>query len=355
MTQDEQAILWLAACSGLERRTCVRLLRAAKRPALLLEDFEKFSKIVLKEGQSGLYNSDRSLRIRQTEQAMRRLEAKGRFAVTLVSDDYPLPLKETPDAPLLLYGEGNRALLKERAFCIVGSRITPAWAEKTEQRIAKELSEIFAIVTGFAEGGDSAAIAGAIEGGKLICVLPNGLDGCYPASHASLKKRVKERGLLLSEFPPEEGVNKGAFHARNRILAGLSEGVLVLSAGERSGTLITANDALDYGRDVFALPYSLGERRGAGCNRLIQKGAFLVTDTEDILSVYGLHSIKTERVSLTAEETRVLEVLRTGGTLHAAVIAERADMQIFEAAAVLSSLELKGLAVKAGGNQYNAL
>lgn len=255
----------------------------------------------------------------------------------------------------MLFGEGRRELLKKRKFCIVGSRITPAWAEKIGKQISEGLSERFAIVSGLAEGGDSAAIAGALGSGNLICVLPTGLDNCYPASHAALKDRVKKNGLLLSEYPMSESAKKYSFHARNRILAGLSEGVLVLSAGLKSGTLITANAALDYGREVFALPHNVGVAQGAGCNMLIQKGAGLVTSAEDIFWSFGIESAPREQAALPPEEEKMLAVLRENGELHVAELAEKAGMKIYEAAAVLSALELKNLAVKSGGNKYAAV
>ncbi|MDE6412021.1 MAG: DNA-processing protein DprA, partial [Clostridia bacterium] len=153
----------------------------------------------------------------------------------------------------------------------------------------------------------------------------------------------------------KEKVRKYSFHERNRILAGLSEGVLVVSAGEKSGTSITAGKALDYGRDVFALPYNAGVKQGEGCNALLKKGASLVTDSEDILSFYGFGKRAKPQVKLTSEEEMVLKVLQEAGELHTAVIAERTGLKIFEATAALSSLEMKNLAVKAGGNRYSAL
>lgn len=355
MDVNEKSILWLSECRALDYRTCISLLREAGSPARLFEDFEKFSKNVLKEAQNGLYNIDRAERIREAEELIARLERKNRFAITLASEDYPDFLKEVYEPPLVLYGEGNRSLLKERMFCIVGSRLTPPWAEKTGRRIAEELTQEFVIVTGLAEGGDSAAIAGALSSGKLISVLPCGLDECYPASQLSLKNRIREKGLLLSEFPFRGRVQKGAFHARNRILAGISEGVFVISGGMKSGTLITANCALDTGKDVFALPYNLGVKQGEGCNALIKSGAHLVTETEDILSVYGMHLRAKTQTAVSGGDERVIEALRESGELHVALIAEKAGMPVYEAAAILSALELKGLVTKAGGNKYSAL
>lgn len=283
------------------------------------------------------------------------LEKRGIFIVTFLSEDYPESLKFAADPPLILYGMGRRELLAKRKFCIVGSRITPPWAEKFGKNLSAELSERFVIVTGLAEGGDAAAIAGALATGNLISVLPCGVDMCYPAAHASLKEKIVAKGLVLSEYPLGTAATKWAFHARNRILAGLSEGVLVLSAGAKSGTLITAGRALDYGREVFALPYNVGISQGAGCNALIKAGAYLVTEAADILSVYGIETERRQEAEAEGDEGKVLQYLREQGETHVAALAEALGMRIFEASAALSALEIKGLATKTGGNKYSAL
>ena len=354
-SRAERAILWLCAGSGYDERTRAALLRAAGDPARLLSDFEKISASVIQDGQKRVYKGDRATSEREADALCAELSEKGYFAVTAASGDYPAALRYAYDPPLVLYGAGNRSLLSERKFCIVGSRILPPWAEKTGRKISEELSRKFTIVTGFAEGGDSAAIAGALPSGKLVCVLPNGLDICYPASHAQLKREVAKKGLLLTEFPPAAGVQKYSFHARNRLLAGLSEGVLVLAAGRKSGALITANCALDCGREVFALPHNVGAAQGVGCNELIKKGAYLCTGAEDIFAAFGMEIEEKQAVSLTAGEARVLAALKAEGELHAAVVAERTGMPVFEAQAHLSSLELKGLAVRSGGNRFAPL
>ncbi len=283
------------------------------------------------------------------------LREKGIFLVTVLSEDYPEALRYAPDPPLLLYGMGRRELLRARKFCIVGSRITPPWAEKVGRRISEELSERFTIVTGLAEGGDAAAIAGALPRGDLIVVLPCGIDGCYPAAHAALREKVLAKGLLLSEYAPGTGTAKWSFHQRNRILAGLSEGVLVLSAGKRSGALITAGRALDCGRDVFALPYNVGISQGEGCNDLIKAGAYLVTSSSDVFAVYGIEPREREEASAEGDEGRILTYLRENGETHVAALAGSLSLPIFETSALLSSLEIKGLVTKTGGNKYAAL
>lgn len=341
-TEAEKAYLWLCACTELDDKTRVSVLREAHDPAALFEGFP----VPAAEGRD---------RRGEAEKFLSALEKKGYFALTLLSRDYPENLKNIPDPPLVLYGAGRRELLEGRRFCIVGSRNTPAWAEACGKRASEEIAERFTVVTGLAEGGDSAAIAGALPSGNLISVLPCGLDRCYPAAHASLKAKIAERGLLLSEYAPATGAAKYAFYARNRILAGLSDGVLVVSAGEKSGALITANRAAEYGRDVFAFPYNIGAAQGAGCNELIKRGAFLATSAADILSAYGFEKEEKKEAQFTPEEEKILKTLREKGEMHLAAIADAAGMRVFEATAVLSALELKGAAVKAGGNRYSAL
>lgn len=331
-SSDERAIIWLCACSGLDYRTIAARLRTVREPARLM-DAEK---------------------IRQTEAFLRPLQEEGVFLITIISDDYPENLKAIHNPPLVLYGMGNRAVLKKRRFCIVGSRSTPPWAEKFGRTLSEELSQRFAIVTGLAEGGDYAAIMGALPGGNLISVLPCGILECYPAAHTALKQRIAQRGLLLSEYMPHETTAKYAFHARNRLLAGLSEGVLVLSAAQKSGTLITASCALEFGRDVFALPHNVGVTQGEGCNDLIKKGAYLVTSSADILLNYGMDTVTREPVVLTETERKVMELLQKNGEMHVAQIAQDTGMPVHSLSAVLSALEIKGCAVKAGGNRYSA-
>lgn len=354
LTDAEKAIVWLQCCTQLDYRERVALLRHAGDPKNLLDNFEEIASAVIQPSKLRLYN-DRGVALSVVENFLVQTEKAGYFVVTLVTDDYPESLKAIPDPPLVLFGCGNRELLSRRKFCIVGSRITPPWAERQGELVSEILSERFAIVTGLAEGGDSAAISGAIKSGNLICVLPNGLNECYPASQSSVKEQVRRHGLLLSEYSHDEALRKYYFHARNRLLAGLSEGVLVLSAGEKSGALITAGRAAEYGRDVFAFPYNIGVSSGAGCNELIKKGAYLCTGAEDILSCYGIVRQERKSVSLTEEERTVYEMLCGRGELHTMIIAEALNKQIFEVSAILSALELKGLVVKSGGNRYSAV
>ena len=350
MTKEEMLL------TGLMLTAPERLLGALSRALsseLCAADTQKNRLPVIERAVKRVYKDETPPSAREREAAVARMEEAGIFAVTLLSADYPAALAAIPDPPPVLYGMGNRALLQRRKFCIVGSRILPAWAEKTGRTIAEALSKQFAVVTGFAEGGDRAAIDGAIASGSLICVLPTGVDIAYPAAHTALRREVAKRGLLLSEAAPGAKAQKFSFYARNRILAGLSEGVLVLAAGERSGTLITAHRALDYGREVFALPHNVGAAQGVGCNEMIKAGAWLCTSAKDVFAAFGMETEESPAAALSDREQRLLSVLRETGGQHIAVLAERAGIPVFEASAVLSSLEMKGFAVRAGGNRYS--
>ena len=350
-SQEERAIIGL--CMTADEGRLPALARALAE--VCLPAAQKICVSVIESAAKRVYKDEPLPSAAEQDAAIARLTARNMFAVTLVGADYPAALRAIPDPPPVLYCMGRRELLAKRKFCIVGSRILPAWAEKTGKTISASLSRQFVIVTGIAEGGDRAAIDGALAGGNLICVLPNGLDVAYPAAHASLQREVARRGLLLSEYAPGVKTKKYAFHARNRILAGLSEGVLILAAGVRSGTLITAHCALEYGRELFALPHNVGVAQGEGCNEMIKAGAWLCTCAGDIFAAYGMEAEEKPRVQLSEKEERLLAVLKEAGELHAAVLAERAGIPVFEAQAILSSLEMKGLAVRAGGNRFSAI
>lgn len=266
---------------------------------------------------------------------------------------YPIGWKHLSDAPETLYAIGDIQLLKERIFVVVGSRRTPAQALKIGAGIAKDLSSEFVIVTGTADGGDGAAIEGALSGsGKIICVLAGGFSA-IPQGNLPLLKRVAEHGLLLSPYPYETPVRSFSYEYRNKLLAAMGEGVLVLGAAEKSGALITAKYAKQLKKPIFALPYAPGSAAGEGCNALIKKGGYLTENAADVLSVFGIEKNERQKaVALSPDEEKLYEALRDFGEGHIGELALRAGIPAFKARAVLSSLEVKGLAVSLGGNRY---
>jgi len=205
--------------------------------------------------------------------------------LTLGDPAYPKSLLETADPPLLLYAQGRLDLLGSPALAVVGSRNPSAQGVDNAHAFAEHLSRAgVTIVSGLARGIDGAAHAGGLAGpGSTIAVVGTGLDRIYPARHKALAHRIAREGLLLSEF--ELGVHPlpENFPQRNRLIAGLSRGTLVVEAGLPSGSLITARQALEAGRDVFAIPGSIHSPQSRGCHALIKQGAKLVDSADDIL------------------------------------------------------------------------
>ncbi len=267
---------------------------------------------------------------------------------------YPKEWEHLDDAPETLYAVGDVSLLARSKFVVIGSRRTPVNAMKLGETIAKELSSQFVIVTGAADGGDTAAITGALKNG-VICLLAGGFSA-IPQANLPLLERVEENGLLLSVHPFETPVRSFSYEYRNKLLAALGDGVLVLGAGEKSGALITAKYAQEFSKKIFALPYPPNAAAGAGCNALIKKGGHLTESAADIFSVYGIDVWQTKiKIELSADEEKVYEVLRELSEGHLGELAAATGIPVFKLRAVLSALEIKGLATALGGNCYSVV
>ncbi len=219
----------------------------------------------------------------QAAQIRESLKPAGIRAVPIDSPDYPTLLRNITDAPFVLYLRGDWP--GGRCVAVVGSRRSTGYGLGMTERLAGGLSEAgFIIVSGLARGIDTAAHAAALHaGGKTAAILGNGLDSVYPPENRMLAERILRNGCLLSEYPPGTPPAPHHFPVRNRIVSGVSEAVLVVEAGERSGSLITVQCALEQGRDVFAVPGNAMSVTSRGCNRLIREGAGLVQETADML------------------------------------------------------------------------
>jgi len=203
--------------------------------------------------------------------------------------DYPRMLSEIHDPPGLLYTRGSIAPQDSLAVGIVGTRHATEYGRRQSQRLAASLSRAgLTIVSGLARGIDAAAHRGALEaGGRTLAVLGGGVLNVYPKDHCQLAEEVVANGLLLSESPPRFAPISGSFPQRNRIISGLSLGVIIVEAAERSGALITARHAMEQGREVFAVPGPIDSRVSRGCHRLLRDGARLVETADDVLEELG--------------------------------------------------------------------
>lgn len=276
-------------------------------------------------------------------------------------DDYPERLLQIPDPPVGLFLMGEVPKSGDGA-AIVGARAATPYGRETARRLGRELAEQgVIIVSGMAAGIDAAGHWGALEaGGCTIAVLGCGIDICFPAENCSLFENLKERGVILSEYPP--GMPGRAYHfpMRNRLISGLSRVVTVVEARARSGSLITADRALEQGRDVMAVPGRIGDPLSAGCLQLLRQGAGIVTGTSDILRALGrgvpeddeLESVSAGSTSmLTGPEVRVYETL-TGEPLHQDLIAGRSGIPLSELFDILWKLESRGLIRQASVGTY---
>ena len=230
----------------------------------------------------------RPARIGSRQDAERELAAAKSMHVTLVATtepDYPHRLRMIDDAPPLLAMRGNTAALALPTVAIVGARNASAAGMRFAERLARELGDAgFAIASGLARGVDAAAHRGSLASGT-IAVLAGGHDRIYPPEHASLADAILEQGVLVSEMPLGWEPRARDFPRRNRLISGLSAGIVVVEAAKRSGSLITSRFALEQGREVFAVPGSPLDPRSEGTNDLIKQGATMVTEAADVITV----------------------------------------------------------------------
>ena len=220
-----------------------------------------------------------------TDRLIEQFQKQELHLITIFDNDYPACLSKIYDPPWVLYLKGKKSLLKSNCISVVGTRNpSPYGIEVIKAIIPPLIQKKWTIVSGLALGIDAVAHKITIkEKGNTIAVLGSGVNQIYPASNQSLASEMANSQLLLSEFPPYRKAEKWHFPLRNRIISGLSKGTVIVEAKERSGSLITAEQALEQGREVFAVPGSIFEARSQGTNRLIQQGAKLVLTVKDII------------------------------------------------------------------------
>ena len=351
-TEEELCIIWLDSFTGLENRHKRELYGHIKDADGIKSVVEKSRDYIVENCDEKTFDTlTAAANNSYLEFVLSALEKSGIKAVTAKSEEYPTLLKETPCPPLVLYAKGNISLLKSDCFSIVGSRKSLPISIKFAEDYSAALGKEFTLVTGIAEGVDAAVLSSALKtGANAISVVAGGLNSVYPKENYALFTRVAESGLAISEFPPEVAPLPYFFPARNRIIAGLSKGTLIISGGKKSGTLYTAGYAADYGRDVFAVPYTPDTPSGAGCNDLIKQGATITTEPADILGYYGKEE-KKEKQDLSPEEQTIANALKDGEK-HVDKICALTGKEIYEITPILSMLEIKGVIVKSGINVY---
>lgn len=282
--------------------------------------------------------------------------------LTLLDEDYPSILKEIAQPPWVLYVKGNVSLLNGRLLGIVGTRTPTLYGKKIAEQWAAALSRAgFGIVSGLARGIDSKAHIGALQGkSKTVAVLGCAINQIYPRENALLYRNIEQEGVIISEYPIGTGMRPGMFPQRNRIIAGLSLGVMVVEAAEDSGSLITVEFAVDESRDVFAVPGPIDSNQSSGVHKLLKDGAKLVTRVEEIVEDYkhmlsegdqGAMKKPLPTFSLTDEEGEIVRKLSNEPVSIDALL-EDSQFTFGHLHAVLLSLVMKKAIKQLPGSTY---
>lgn len=295
------------------------------------------------------------------EAQLAKVHRIGAKLLTLADDDYPPLLRQVENAPTVLYVKGALKPEDELALAIVGTRKASNYGAQAAYKFAQQLvSNGITIISGLAQGIDTAAHKGALDGGgRTVAVIGCGLDIVYPRENQKLHDAIIENGAVISEFPIGTPPDARNFPQRNRVISGMALGVLVAEAPERSGAIITATAAAEQGREVFAIPGNIFNKASGGTNRLIQDGAKLVMKVEDILAELNIaHDtiqtrIKTERIMPVSEDEKRLMQQLTADPIHIDDLVRLCGLPIQTIHSTLTMLELKGLARNVGHMQYS--
>lgn len=287
----------------------------------------------------------------RAQEQLALLENQGVRAIHFDEPEFPAMLRQIPDPPSLLFCSGTVEVLHQRCVGVVGARRATQSGLATASEVSAALATRgITVVSGLALGIDSAAHMAALSAdGATVAVFGCGVLQTYPAANRQLAARIRDsNGLLLSEYYPNQAPRKQFFPERNRILSGLCEAVIVIEAGEQSGSLITARMALEQGRDVLAVPGSIHTDQSRGCHRLIREGAALLDSIDTLLEELDLPKESEQTVTISRHANKIWEALEIE-SLPLDVLASRSRMSLGEAALALVELELAGFVDGSGG------
>ncbi|MBR3928882.1 MAG: DNA-processing protein DprA [Clostridia bacterium] len=357
----EQYRIWLASVRGMTPRK-YKLLMETLEDAQAIWDNPDSAKDLIDE------KTFQQLKKARAQEAFIRLfytlDKSGITALSSSHADYPESLLDLFDPPPVLYVRGSIEILKEeKMLAVVGTRTPTFDGKKTASEFVKAISEEdVVIVSGLARGIDTIAHESCIQsGGRTIAVLGSGLNSMYPPENAELCENIIQTGgAVVSEMPPDEGPQKWSFPARNRIIAALSKGVLIIEGKKTSGAMITAANALDLSRDIYAIPGSIYARLSEGPNHLIQNGAFPALSPWDILEAErwgvrpGEKQDAKKKISLNENETVIVNLLEIQ-PLSFDEISKQTQFSSSTLNSLLTMLVLRGIIIKTPGNSYRII
>lgn len=356
----------LLATEGVGPGTARNLLSAFGMPQEIFSaSFSQLEKVVSEKVARRLLSPPADAVLRQIDKTCEWAAQEGNHILTLADAAYPAALLEVPDPPVMLYVKGRVSLLSQPAIAIVGSRNATRQGCRDAESFAKALGQAgWTIVSGMALGIDAAAHAGGLASpASTVAVIGTGADIIYPSRNEDLARRIAAEGCMVSEFPLGVAALAANFPRRNRIISGLSKGVLVIEAAARSGSLITAHVAAEQGREVFALPGSIHSPLSRGCHRLIREGAKLVETAQDILEELPFsvpvaggapEAAKTADAALDGEKARILSALGFSPADMDSLSAQL-GMDVAGLSGMLLEMEMDGLVERLPGGQYSRL
>ena len=358
MNGEHRAALWLAMHDmiGAVRGNALKRLAGSYEgiPELPPDEIGKLDIMTEKELEAYLSVRISEDRLSFMEERMERLDIR---LVIPEDEEFPEKLKSLRDCPAWLFVKGKLPENGRPAAAVVGARNCTDYGKEQAEFFGRLLGRYgIQVVSGMAMGVDTKALQGAVrEGGDAFAVLGNGVNICYPPSGRELYRRLSETGGILSEHLPDVPPLHWHFPARNRVISGLSDVVIVIEARKRSGSLITSDLALEQGRDVFALPGRWQDPLSEGCNRLIRVGAGIITDPSDILDYFHLRSDKAPRSKISgpklAKNEKMVYSAIDSHPAHSEYIRERSGLSHAECMEALISLEMRGL-IRQSDNQY---
>ncbi len=361
LNSNQITLAWLNSVNGISNRKIEKLLEYFGGVNEIWDNFEaERSNLNLLKPEI-LYNLSKTKR-GFSEKLDKKLKEQNAFLVTYFDDEYPKKLKNIDGAPYILYYRGNLKTANNTSVAVVGSRKATEYGMWVAEKFTRELSELgVTIISGLAYGIDTIAHKTSIKHNThTIGVIGCGIDLIYPKKNETLYQKIVDMdGAVITEYPFGMQPMPSNFPDRNRIISGLSDGVLVIEAQEKSGTLITAGHAANQGREIFAVPGNIDSIFSKGTNLLIKDGAKIVTCVDDIIEeIPELKKIvdnnrreKNKIIDLNDDESKIINLLiLNGATLYE--ISDNTDMEIGEILSVLTILELKGIVRKVSGERY---
>lgn len=359
MTSEQKAIYAILHTEGIGKVKGRKIIDIVGDVGIIFEDTEAVRQILkdiitIKEFVA-LCNTVRNIDFEEIENKLLKLDAK---IICYGEDEYPKELQKLTDAPLLLYLRGNIKLLKSDCFAVVGTRYPTKYGLRVCEDFTEKLCQRFCIVSGLARGIDSCAHRCTLQNRKnTIAVIGCGVDVVYPSENAALYGEIIKNGLIISEYDIGEQPSAYNFPARNRIISGLSMGVLIPEAGERSGSMITLDYAEKQGISVFCVPGSIYNKNSVGCNRSLRdcqtRIALNINDIYDELGLTRVSVTKVSDMQLDVNEDIIIRALETNGEIHFEELINMVDLSVPQLNSLLVRMEAAGMINKTKFNYWS--